>query len=171
MRGQKHILNSAFCKQQCWFTFRHPWSCWVMKRLLCCCMHRVISPSNVLTSPSGSKGFKPPPLWLTGSNGLALSSYLQFKLLTAEQHPVVLQPRSLFGLSISCLSYLIEIIILSSLSAHFAKQKQLFRSGLVYSPISSSEPCLCSEFIFPEPCKCWSPNHEIRSVSFSQYYV
>ena len=110
-------------------------------------------------SPSGREAFLPPPVWLPGSNGLALSSYFQFKLLTAEQHPVVLQPTRC--LNIFYLSYLIVWDNNFVPSVQFAKQKQLFWSALVYSPISNSAPCLRSDFILSEPLRCWSPNHEI----------
>lgn len=126
MQGQKHILNSAFCSNSTGLlsgaepsngpaglsstsssisgTMSCPFqTCWA--------------------SPSGSKAFVPPPVLLTGSNGLALSSRFQFKLLTANNTQLF---RQLLRLSTFYLSCLIEtIIILSPLSLHFAKQKQL----------------------------------------------
>lgn len=70
------------------------------------------------------ESFCPLQFNLRDSNRLALSSYVQFKLLMVKQ-PSFSSAKSLN--SIFYLSYLIlETIILSPLSLHFAKQKQLF---------------------------------------------
>lgn len=119
-------------------------------------------------SPPDSKAFLPPPVWLTSSNGLALSSYFQVKLLMAEQYTVLLQPALWF-------KYLLSL--LSNRDKNFVPCpfillcKSTFSNMLSHTvQLATLHPLLHSVHLF-KPLKFWSPKHEIFSVSFSQCYT